>query len=154
MSTVLFVGILLLAFATMEFVAWFSHKYIMHGFLWVLHKDHHDKKYKEQERLEKNDYFFVIFAMPAIVGFIYASYYPGIYITAIAMGISLYGMVYVFIHDILIHKRIAIPFQFNNRYFTGLIKAHKQHHANIEKHNSKNFGFVFLIPMHYFRKNA
>ena len=27
----------------MEFMAWFTHKYIMHGFLWVLHKDHHKK---------------------------------------------------------------------------------------------------------------
>ena len=24
----------------MEFVAWAVHKYIMHGFLWSLHKDH------------------------------------------------------------------------------------------------------------------
>jgi len=25
----------------MEYVAWFTHKYVMHGFLWVLHEDHH-----------------------------------------------------------------------------------------------------------------
>ena len=35
----------------MEFVAWFAHKYIMHGFLWSLHKDHHvrDVTLKEDE---------------------------------------------------------------------------------------------------------
>ena len=35
--------ILILTFLFMEFVAWFSHKYIMHGFLWSWHKDHHKK---------------------------------------------------------------------------------------------------------------
>ena len=25
----------------MEFMAWFTHKYVMHGFLWNLHFDHH-----------------------------------------------------------------------------------------------------------------
>ncbi len=30
-------------FCIMEFMAWFSHKYIMHGFLWHLHEDHHKK---------------------------------------------------------------------------------------------------------------
>jgi beta-carotene 3-hydroxylase len=28
-------------FFFMEFVAWFTHKFVMHGFLWILHKDHH-----------------------------------------------------------------------------------------------------------------
>ena len=28
-------------FSFMEFVAWAVHKYIMHGFLWSIHKDHH-----------------------------------------------------------------------------------------------------------------
>jgi len=29
----------------MEFVAWFTHKHIMHGFLWNLHKDHHHQSF-------------------------------------------------------------------------------------------------------------
>ena len=33
--------ITLVTFLIMEFVAWAVHKYIMHGFLWSLHKDHH-----------------------------------------------------------------------------------------------------------------
>ena len=49
----------------MEFVAWATHKYIMHGFLWNLHQDHHvvDKN----KIFQKNDYFFLIFAIPSIV---------------------------------------------------------------------------------------
>ena len=33
--------IVLATFLFMEFMAWFAHKFVMHGFLWYLHKDHH-----------------------------------------------------------------------------------------------------------------
>ena len=46
MSVLLWILVFLATFCTMEFMAWFTHKYIMHGFLWVLHKDHHHK-YKD-----------------------------------------------------------------------------------------------------------
>lgn len=48
--------ITLAAFLTMEFVAWFTHKYIMHGLLWILHKDHHHKE--SNGFFEHNDFFF------------------------------------------------------------------------------------------------
>jgi beta-carotene 3-hydroxylase len=38
-----------------------THKYVMHGFLWSLHKDHH---IRDGRKLEKNDWFAVIFAVP------------------------------------------------------------------------------------------
>jgi len=55
----------------MELVAWATHKYLMHGLLWKLHKDHHvvDKNNKFQ----KNDFFFLIFAIPSII-LIYIGY--------------------------------------------------------------------------------
>ena len=37
-------------FVGMEGVAWFAHRYIMHGFLWNLHEDHH---YKGEDRFSK-----------------------------------------------------------------------------------------------------
>ena len=44
--------IVLGTFLAMEFVSWATHKYIMHGFLWYLHKDHHqvDHKKKTQKK--------------------------------------------------------------------------------------------------------
>ena len=36
-----------------EFVAWFTHKYVMHGFLWVWHKSHHTVHHHVTE---KNDF--------------------------------------------------------------------------------------------------
>ncbi|HBT09596.1 MAG TPA: beta-carotene hydroxylase, partial [Leeuwenhoekiella sp.] len=43
MQTLLWIVVFLLTFTIMEFMAWFTHKYVMHGFLWVLHRDHHHK---------------------------------------------------------------------------------------------------------------
>ena len=56
--------ILLITYFSMEAITWFSHKYIMHGFLWILHEDHHQPKY--QNIFEKNDTFFVLGAIPSI----------------------------------------------------------------------------------------
>ena len=52
-------------FFMMEGVAWFTHKYVMHGFLWALHKDHHT--HENSGFIEKNDSFFLIFATPGIL---------------------------------------------------------------------------------------
>ena len=62
--------IVIAGFLFMEFMAWFTHKYVMHGFLWVLHKDHH---IRDGRKFEWNDVFAVIFAIPSIV-LIYLGY--------------------------------------------------------------------------------
>ncbi|MDG2274630.1 MAG: carotene hydroxylase, partial [Flavobacteriaceae bacterium] len=36
----------------MEGITWCTHKFVMHGFLWYLHEDHHQPKYKNL--FEKN----------------------------------------------------------------------------------------------------
>ena len=64
-SLILNILISLVSFLAMEVVAWFTHKYIMHGFLWGLHKDHHQPNHDNV--FEKNDFFFLIFAVPGIV---------------------------------------------------------------------------------------
>ena len=42
------------AFLFMEGVAWFTHKYVMHGFLWVWHRSHHTPR---TGMFELNDLF-------------------------------------------------------------------------------------------------
>ena len=56
MDIVIWVFTLIVTFMVTEFTAWFNHKYIMHGPLWVLHKDHHKKDHKSW--FERNDLFF------------------------------------------------------------------------------------------------
>ena len=60
--------ITLAAVAFMEFVAWFAHKYIMHGFLWSWHEDHHKPHFEKEGFFEKNDLFFLVFATPRAAG--------------------------------------------------------------------------------------
>ena len=43
MQTVYWILLFFGTFSLMEFMAWFTHKYVMHGILWNLHKDHHKK---------------------------------------------------------------------------------------------------------------
>ena len=61
MSLIAQIGVFFLTFFIMEFMAWFSHKYIMHGFLWSLHKDHHHKDHNSW--FERNDLFFIFYAV-------------------------------------------------------------------------------------------
>ena len=51
--------ITLITVILMEGITWLTHKYVMPGFLWYLHEDHHQLKYNSI--FEKNDLFFVIF---------------------------------------------------------------------------------------------
>src|SRR6478736_3017107 len=85
-----------------EFVAWFTHKYVMHGFLWVWHKSHHTV---HDHTLERNDWFAVVFSLPSIGLFYYAtivSYNP--YLIAAGLGIFCYGLFYILFHDIIVHQ--------------------------------------------------
>jgi len=136
------IATLVFFFLFMEFMAWFTHKYVMHGFLWSWHKDHHAP---EKKRFEKNDRFAVVFALPgALLTYFGASnqfnllFYAGV-------GITLYGFAYFMFHDVLVHKRVNLIKNRNNRYFKAVIKAHNDHHSG-----KKNYGFLFMVPWKYF----
>jgi len=45
-------------FLLMEGAAWATHKYVMHGFLWSWHRDHHQRD--KNAIFEKNDRFFYL----------------------------------------------------------------------------------------------
>ena len=130
----------------MEFVAWFTHKFLMHGFLWFLHEDHHSGK---SGFFEKNDSFFLIFAIPSaycyMTGLMFNDFrlYVGI-------GISLYGLAYFFIHEIIIHQRFKYFRNWNNQYILGIRRAHKIHHKYLGKEDGENFGMLF-VPFKYFK---
>jgi beta-carotene 3-hydroxylase len=44
MTAIYFIAVLLATFLIMEGITWLTHKYIMHGLLWYLHRDHHQKE--------------------------------------------------------------------------------------------------------------
>lgn len=132
----------------MEAATWVIHKYVMHGFLWVLHKDHHD--HSNTGLFEKNDYFFILFSIPSILSMYFGAFNNYNYLFFIGIGIMLYGMAYFFIHDIFIHQRIKIFKNTANPYFLALRRAHKQHHKHSDKYNGECFGFLY-VPIKYYK---
>ena len=59
MEIIINCSIVLVTFILTEFSAWANHKYIMHGFMWYFHADHHKKDHKSW--FERNDLFFIIY---------------------------------------------------------------------------------------------
>lgn len=138
----------LITFILMEGATWLIHKYVMHGFLWTLHRDHHD--HSHEGSLERNDLFFIIFAVPAILLMYFGarSGYNALFF--IGLGITLYGMAYFFVHDIFIHQRIKLMRNTENPYFLAIRRAHKQHHKHVNKEDGECFGFLW-VPVKYFK---
>lgn len=138
------------AFAFMEFVAWFTHKYVMHGFLWILHKDHHIKPGNYTSFFEKNDYFFLIFALPAIILIITGIAMGIISLVFIGAGITLYGFTYFTVHEVIIHHRLPLKINSAGRYMAALIRAHQAHHSPKSKDEFMSFGLL-VFPSKFLR---
>lgn len=45
MEVLQYIAITIAVFVSMEAVTWLTHKYIMHGFGWYFHEDHHQPGY-------------------------------------------------------------------------------------------------------------
>jgi beta-carotene 3-hydroxylase len=135
-------------FVLMEGATWCIHKYVMHGFLWILHKDHHD--HSHQGEFERNDLFFVIFALPTIILFYTGAQQGFNYLFYIGLGILLYGLAYFFVHDIFIHQRVSFLRNTQNAYLLAIRRAHKQHHKHTGKEEGECFGFLF-VPVKFFK---
>lgn len=147
MMVLVYILATIVTFLLMEIVTWCTHKYIMHGFLWYLHEDHHQPKY--QGVFEKNDTFFVIFAIPSIALF-YFGIHPGLNLLFfVALGILFYGIAYFLVHDVLIHQRFKWFKYTKNKYLIGLRKAHKVHHKHLGKEQGECFGMLY-VPKKYF----
>ncbi|MFT5337831.1 MAG: beta-carotene 3-hydroxylase [Luteibaculaceae bacterium] len=142
----IFLGITLGTFVFMEGMAWFTHRFVMHGFLWVLHVDHH---VPHSHFFEKNDLFFLIFAVPSFLCFYFGAMAGFDFKFFIGLGILAYGICYFLVHDVLIHRRFKWFDKTQNRYFRALRKAHKVHHKNQGKFEGKCFGMLW-VPVHYF----
>lgn len=140
--------IVLGAFIGMEGVAWFTHKFIMHGLFWRLHKDHHKKE--SSGFFEHNDFFFLIFALPGITGLFFGMQSHYNFLFWIGLGITLYGMAYFLVHDIFIHQRFKIFRNADNPYFKAIRRAHKVHHKHLNKDEGECFGMLW-VPFKYFR---
>lgn len=136
----------ILGFAAMEFSGWFIHKYIMHGPLWHIHKTHHQSS---KTFFELNDIFSFLFGSIAIA-LIILGLSSLDYRFWMGIGITIYGMSYFFLHDILIHRRLKWFSRPKNTFLKGIFKAHQAHHATNKKNDAVSFG-LFVVPKKYFK---
>lgn len=146
MNWIIIIAITLGTFILMEGLTWCIHRYIMHGFLWTLHKDHHQKS---PGIFEKNDAFFLIFAIPSWLFIMLGVMNQAWWSVAIGAGLTLYGIAYFLVHDVIIHQRLKWFTRSNNVYVRTIRWAHKMHHKHTDKHNGESFGFLWVAKKYW-----
>ncbi len=96
--------------------------------------------------LQANDIYAVANALPAFIlcfyGFLNSGLVPSMCFGA-GLGITLFGMSYMFIHDGMVHKRFPVGPIAEVPYLKRVAVAHRLHHS--EKYGGVPYG-LFLGP--------
>ena len=148
MIVVYYILVLIGTFLLMEGITWCTHRYVMHGFLWYLHKDHHQVR---PGLFEKNDLFAFIFAIPSFLMIYFGTYESMWWLQAIGFGVMLYGFAYFLVHDVIIHQRFKWFSRSNHTYVRAIRWAHKMHHKHLDKNRGESFGFL-IVNRKYWNK--
>lgn len=146
MNWIVFALIILLTFIIMEGITWLTHRYVMHGFLWYLHEDHHQTG---PGFFEKNDAFFLIFAVPSWLCIMLGLQNQVYWVAAIGFGIAMYGLAYFLVHEVIIHQRFKWFTRSNNTYIRAIRWAHKMHHKHLGKERGESFGMLIVSKKYW-----
>ncbi|WP_298301888.1 sterol desaturase family protein [Hydrotalea sp.] len=146
MMLVFYILVALVTFMVMEGITWLTHKYVMHGFLWYLHEDHHQK---EKGFFEKNDAFFLIFTIPSWLCIMLGLQNSNYFAAAIGFGIALYGLAYFVVHEVIIHQRFKWFTRSNSKYIKAIRWAHKMHHKHLGKEEGESFGMLIVAKKYW-----
>jgi beta-carotene 3-hydroxylase len=151
MMLLFYISITLTTFFLMEGITWATHKYVMHGFLWYLHEDHHQP---HGAFFEKNDAFFLIFAIPSWLCIMLGLQNENYIAAAIGFGIAMYGLAYFLVHDVIIHQRFKWFTRSSNVYVRTIRWAHKMHHKHMGKHDGESFGMLYVAKKYWEKVKA
>jgi len=123
----------------MEVFAILFHKYYMHGPGWGWHESHHRHT---EGYFETNDLYAVCFSVIAAALFISGSLWwtPLWYV---GVGFTIYGVLYAFVHDGLVHQRWPFNYTPKRGYLYRLVLAHRMHHHVTTKDGAVSFGFLY-----------
>ena len=128
----------LFAFVAMEPVTYVLHRFVMHGPGLVWHRSHHARRVG---LLERNDLYPVVFATTTISVMALGAFVDLLRpLLWIGLGVTLYGMAYLFVHDGYIHRRLpgltarVTPLE-------RLAEAHALHH----RFGAEPYGMLFPI---------
>ncbi len=130
--------IALAALVLMEPVAALAHRFVFHGFGMGWHRSHH---LPPHGTLEANDLFPVVFSAATIAVLSVGVWVgAGAVLVPIGVGVTAYGISYLAVHDLVIHRRVPwlpIPDALGHR----LRAAHNVHHL------FSDAPFGFLAPV-------
>lgn len=143
-------AVFLLVFVGMEGVAWASHRFLMHGPLWHLHRSHHEP---HRGGWEANDWFGVFFSLPSM-GLIAAGAAGRPLLLAAGAGMAAYGLAYLVFHDGLVHGRFGRFPTPRHPWLVRLVVAHRLHHARRTREGCRAFGFLWAPPRSSRRSRA
>ena len=131
-----------LGFILIETGSALLHKYVFHGFLWSLHESHHRPA---RDRLfEKNDVFALIFAAIPIWLMVGSPSVLDSPRFAIGAGITLHGLFYFVLHDLMTHRRWW-PMNPRGRMISSIVQAHRVHHQKSTAEGQGPWG-LFFVP--------
>jgi beta-carotene 3-hydroxylase len=124
-----------------EVVAWWMHKFVMHGPGWVLHEDHHKTSGRKLQRNDLYALFFAFCSFMLIYNGLKQGWKP---MAAAGFGVALYGLGYVMFHDIMFHRRFkGIRFKPKSTYMKRIIDNHRVHHGTVTRSGATSFGFLW-----------
>lgn len=135
--------LMLITLLAMEVAVTLFHKHVMHGIGWGWHRSHHVPR--KQGRWETNDLYAVVFTVATVLLFVLGGWHAPLW--WIALGITIYGLLYGILHDVLTHKRIPVKWQPQNGYLRRLITAHRLHHAVNTQDGGVSYGFLYAPPV-------
>ena len=116
----------MVAFAAMEGVSYASHRWLMHGPGMVWHASHHRPP---AGPVERNDLFPLCFSVVGFALFALGTAGPAwTPLVWVGAGVTAYGAVYLFVHEVAIHGRFPVPVP-RWRYLAWLCSAHRVHHV-------------------------
>ena len=125
----------------MEVVAYVTHRWVMHGPGWFLHRSHHRHR---EGVFEANDLYALIFAIPSIL-LLYGGVNLGwdSWTISVGAGIAASGLIYFGFHDVIVHRRLSLRYVPRSAYMKRIVQAHRLHHATESKHGAVSFGFIW-----------
>ncbi len=131
-------GLTILAtFFAMEAISIVLHRYLFHGPLWFIHASHHKAK---SGIFETNDLFTTIFSLAAIGFFLLGKVHWSF--TSIAIGITAYGLAYLVVHDLYVHRRFS-PISLPGAWVKKVRERHRFHHQLSTKQGQGPYGLFF-----------
>lgn len=138
MNAIEIILVLIMTVIGMGLFVWAVRKYIMSKSGWGWHRDHHEP---HTGLLERNDWHAAVFSVIATALFTAGALWSPL-LWWISMGITMYGVIYAFVHDGLVHQRFMhwVP---GKGYAKRMMQAHKLHHATVVKEGGVSFGFLF-----------